>query len=202
MSVEKRKQREMQHLSDTELMQLVKKDDFAAFDELYNRYSSPVRRFLFSLTWDQDTAEDYLQEVFLSLYKARDRYEPSGKFSTYIFEIAKNHYIGQKRKAKRRSPELSLSTEAQDGFKPFENISANERIEPEVHLLEDYRRFRIRQAISLLPEGQRLVFVMAHLEDIKYGDIADVLKVPVGTVKSRMHAAVRTLRDLLKEDES
>lgn len=63
----------MQHLSEAELMERVRGGEFAAFDELYARHESHVRRLLFSLTWDQDTTEDYVQEVFLRLYRARDR---------------------------------------------------------------------------------------------------------------------------------
>lgn len=189
----------MQHLLDIELMELVKEGNFSAFDELYNRYSGVTRRFLFSLTWDQDTAEDYLQEVFLRLYRARKLYEPTGKLSAYILRIAKNHYLTQRRKKTRRVSETSLSHEFKDGFRPYENIRANERIEPEVHLLEDYRRWKIRQAISMLPDGQKMVFVMAHFEDMKYEEIAEALGIPIGTVKSRMSTAVKMLRALLSE---
>ncbi len=177
----------------------MKTGDFRAFDELYARYSQSLRRFLFSLTWDQDTAEDYLQEVFLRLYRARERYEPTGKLSSYLFRIAKNYYLSQVRK-KRRSEEMSLSLENRDGFRPFESIRANERIEPEVHLMEAYRRWGIRQAIRALPEKQKLVFVMSHFQEMKYDEIAEVLRIPVGTVKSRMFAAVNTLKTLLKEE--
>jgi RNA polymerase sigma-70 factor (ECF subfamily) len=191
----------MNHLSDTELMELVKQGDFAAFDELYNRYQELVRRFLFSLTWDQEIAEDYLQEVFLRLYRARESYEPTGKFRTYILQIAKNYYLTQRKKSARRAGEVSLAQEQKDGFKPYENIRASERVEPEIHLLEEYRRWKVRQAISLLPEAQKLVFVMSHFENMKYTEIAEILAVPVGTVKSRMFGAVRTLRTLLKEEQ-
>jgi RNA polymerase sigma-70 factor, ECF subfamily len=190
----------MHDLSDSELMELVRRGDYSAFDELYARYSEPLRRFLFSLTWDQDTAEDYLQEVFLRLYRARDRYQPTGKFSTYIFQIAKNYYLTQRRKIKAGSDEVSLAEEGRDGYRPFENLRANEKIEPEVHLLEDYRRLNIRRAVAALPEPQKLVFVMSHFEDMKYTEISEILGVPVGTVKSRMFAAVNTLRTLLKEE--
>ena len=192
----------MQQLSDAELMMLVREGDYVAFDELYERYRGPIVRFLFSLTWDQDLAEDYLQEVFLRLYRARDRYEPSGKFSTYIFQIAKNYYLAQARKLRTRSGEVSLTQENRGGFKPYENLRVNERIEPEVHLLEEYRKLNIRRAIAALPEHQKLVFVMSHFEDMKYAEIADVLGIAVGTVKSRMFAAVNTLRTMLKEDQS
>jgi RNA polymerase sigma-70 factor (ECF subfamily) len=189
----------MQQLSDADLMMLVRQGDYAAFDELYDRYRKPILRFLFSLTWDQDLADDYLQEVFLRLYRARDRYEPTGKFSTYIFQIAKNYYLAQRRKAKARSEEVSLTQEDRNGFRPFENLRVNARIEPEVHLLEAYQKHNIRRAISALPEHQKLVFVMSHFEGMKYVEIAEVLGIALGTVKSRMFAAVNALRAMLKE---
>ena len=192
----------MQQLTDPELMMLVKDGDYTAFDELYNRYGGRVGRFLFSLTWDRDVAEDYLQEVFLRLWRARGRYESTGKFSTYLFQIAKNYYLAQARKARARSEELSLAHVDRNGFRPFENLRVNERIEPEVHLLEEYRKLGIRRAIASLPERQKLVFVMSHLEDMKYTEIAEVLGIAVGTVKSRMFAAVGTLRTMLKEEQS
>jgi RNA polymerase sigma-70 factor, ECF subfamily len=190
----------MEELADAELMELVKVENYSAFDELYNRYSKPIRRFLFQMIWDQDTAEDYLQETFLRLYRARDRYEPTGKFSTFIFQIAKNYYLSQRRRSKGCSEEVSLAQQDHNGCKPFENIHANERIEPEVHLIEEYRRFRIRQAIASLSDIQRMVFVLSHFEDMKYAEIAELLEIPIGTVKSRMHSAVNALRTFLQEE--
>ena len=188
----------MKRLSDDELMHLVKTGDFSAFDELYNRYRHPLRRFLFSLTWDQDASEDYLQEVFVRLFQSRERYTPAGRFSAYLFRIAKNYYLTQRRRKSRK--ELPW-TDQRNGFRPFEDIIANERIEPEIHLMEEYRRWRIRRAIDCLPAAQKLVFVMSHFEGMKYAEIAAILGIPVGTVKSRMSVAVSKLRSFLKEDE-
>jgi DNA-directed RNA polymerase specialized sigma24 family protein len=72
------------------------------------------------------------------------------------------------RKKRARGEELSLSHEDRNGFRPFENLRVNERIEPEVHLLEEYRKLGIRRAIAALPEHQKLVFVMSHLEAIQF----------------------------------
>ncbi len=72
----------IEQLSDNKLMALVKDGDFAAFDALYHRHRKAIRRFLMSLTWNEDTAEDYLQEVFCNLWKARERYQPTGTFTT------------------------------------------------------------------------------------------------------------------------
>ncbi|MCE5199386.1 MAG: sigma-70 family RNA polymerase sigma factor [Armatimonadota bacterium] len=189
----------MEQLSNAELMELVRNSDFVAFDELYNRYREDVFKFLYSLTWDRDVAEDYVQEVFLRLYTARNRYTPTAKFSTYLFQIAKNYYLYQRRGQKAQTKDLSLSYKDCSGFCPFENIRANERVEPEVQLMEEYRRLNIRRAIGMLPEGQKLVFVMSHIRDMKYAEIAEILQIPEGTVKSRMFAAVNKLQSLLKE---
>lgn len=190
----------MEEQTDAELMELVKLGNNSAFDELYNRYSDRLRRFLFRMTWDQDTSEDYLQETFLRLYRTRERYQPTGKFSTFIFQIAKNYFLSQRRISKNHSEEVSIFQQNGNGQKPFENIRANERIEPEVHLIEGYRSFRIRQAIASLPETQHMVFVLSHFEDMKYAEIAELLEIPVGTVKSRMHAAVNALKTMLQEE--
>jgi len=181
----------MDEFRDAELMEMVKAGDYAAFDELYNRYAEPIRRFLFQMTWDADIAEDLLQDTFLSLYRARCRYQPTGKFSTFIFQIAKNHCLSAHRKT---------TSESRVEVNPFENIRSNPRIEPEVHLIEGYMQFRIRRAIARLSENQRTVFVLSHFEDMKYAEIAELLNIPVGTVKSRMHAAVTALKSQLQED--
>lgn len=188
----------MNELTDVELMELVKQGDYSAFDEIYNRYHKGIRNFLFSLTWDQDIAEDCLQEVFLGLFRVRDRFELRGKFSTYIFQIAKNQYLSHCRRRKRHPDEASLDNE---GSKAFENLRASERVEPEAHLIEDYRRWKIRQAIESLPDKQKLVFVMSHFEGMKYDEISEILGVPVGTIKSRMAAAVRTLREEIRGED-
>jgi len=190
---------DLKRLSDTELMELVKDSDYAAFDELYGRYRAPIKRFLFSLTWDEDVAEDYLQEVFLRLFRARDRYQPTGKFSSYLYRIAKNYYLAQVRGHKTGPEEVSIAHQEPNGFRPFENLTANPKVEPEFHLIDGYRQWQIRRAIDSLPDGQKLVFVLSHFENLKYAEIAEALGIPVGTVKSRMFAAVNTLRSLLKE---
>ncbi len=185
--------------SDKELMARVRDGDFAALDALYRRHQRAIRRFLMSLTWNEDTAEDYLQEVFCNLWKARGRYQPTGTFTTYLFQIAKNHYLSERRRQKRRSEIRRQAGALHDGRHPLADIPANRRVEPEARLLAGYRLFRIREAIGQLPEGQKLVFVLAHLEGMPYDTIARVLDIPVGTVKSRMSGAVRRLQGLLQE---
>ena len=180
---------ELGQKEDEELMSLVKTGDFGAFDALYARYSPGIRRFLFNLLWDDDAADDATQEVFFRLYRGRNAYEPAGKLSTWLFQTAKNYFISQCRKQ---------HSNGQAPIQLYENIRANPRIEPDIHLLEEYRRHSIRRAVLRLPAPQRLVFVMSELEGLKYAQISEMLGIPVGTVKSRMFAAVAALRNMLE----
>ncbi len=189
----------MENHSDQELMEKVRLGDFQAFDSLYHCYQARVRRFLYLLCWDGETADDLTQEVFLRIWRRREHYRPCGAFANYALQIAKNCYLDLRRAGKRRVGERPLEPERPDGS-PFRAVKADSRVEPEERLMEDYRRYRIRKAIALLPEPQQMVFVLAHLEGLKYAEIAQILQVPCGTVKSRMHAAVTTLRRLLEEE--
>jgi RNA polymerase sigma-70 factor (ECF subfamily) len=185
---------------DVALMRRVQQDDEEAFRLLWQRYREAVRRFFYHLTWDEGQADDFTQETFLRLWLARQRWQPTGKFTTYLFQIAKNYWLNQRKKQARRPEVVSL-----------EEIGGEEGLEPDLHLVdyatqpelvlwENYRRWQIRQAVKELPEPYRLVVVLNHFEGLRYREIAEVLDIPVGTVKSRMNAAVKRLREKLKDE--
>jgi len=88
--------------TDEELMNLVQKQDIAALEELYRRYEGRIFVFFWRLGADRKGAEDGIQETFLRHWRARTRYEPGGRFSTYLFQIAKNHFLRDRDKADRR----------------------------------------------------------------------------------------------------
>lgn len=179
--------------SDSELMLRVKQGDEEAFDELCRQYRRHLTSFLYSLCWNADAAQDYAQEVFVCLWLARDRYEPTAPFKTYLYKIARNHWISALRKRKCRPEPMYL----EETWQPVEDESTLEKL-----LIRRYEDRKIKMAISELPEHYRLVFLLSHFEAMKYAEIAEVLDIPVGTVKSRMSAAVRMLRKLNKGDES
>jgi RNA polymerase sigma-70 factor (ECF subfamily) len=180
--------------SDIDLMLRAREDDAAAFHELARRYREPLRRFFASLLADRSQADDCVQETFLRLWLARRRYEPTGKFSTYLFQIGKHYWLNQQKKFRPELVDLEL-----------EELSAARALhvsEPQAVLLQRYRDSRIRRAVAALPEHYRMVFEMSHFEGLKYIDIAGRLEIPIGTVKSRMAEAVRRLRQALaREDE-
>lgn len=171
--------------------------DVEAFAQLVAGHRRRVESFLYRLFWSHDKAEDGAQEVFLRLWMARRRYEPRARFTTFLYQVARNYWLDEARKARVR-PEV----EWPQGREGALNVPAPEALEPYHQLFLRYRQWRIREAIARLPEIYRVVFVLGHLEERKLAEIAEILEIPLGTVKSRMHAAVRMLRAwLIEEDE-
>jgi RNA polymerase sigma-70 factor, ECF subfamily len=179
--------------SDIELMLRVRDGDVAAFKALLVRYREPLRRFFAALIADPSQADDIVQEVFLRLWLSRQRYEPTGRFSTYLFQIGKHHWLNQRKKFRRE-----LGEEAMDQALRTIPLGVSQ---PETLLLQHDRYARIRRAIAALPERYRVVFEMSHLEEMKYAEVSQRLGIPIGTVKSRMAEAVRRLRQALGDED-
>ena len=180
--------------TDIELMLRAKAGDLIAFQELAHRYREPLRRFFASLLADRSQADDFAQETFLRLWSTRERYEPTGRFSTYLFQIGKHYWLNQR----NRFQAIHYCEASTDRFI---EVQAPPSTQPEMILLQHYRDGRIRQAIAALPEHYRLIFEMSHFEGLKYAEIGCRLGIPVGTVKSRMAESVRRLRQTLSEEE-
>jgi RNA polymerase sigma-70 factor, ECF subfamily len=186
---------------DVAVMERIKADDQEAVVELVGKYQSEFIGFFFHLCWDQLIAEELTQDVFVNVYRSRARYVATARVRTYLYRIAHNLWIDHLRRKRRH---LSLDAgDDEDGSRFGDSFAA-----PAIHdgAARDVRiRDRVQQALDLLPAGQREVFVLANNHEMKYHDIAGVLGIPEGTVKSRMHNAVRALRDELVdllEDES
>jgi RNA polymerase sigma-70 factor (ECF subfamily) len=178
--------------SDIQLMLRAQKGDMAAFRQLVSRYREPLRRFFAALLANSAEADDCVQETFLRLWLLRERYEPTGKFATYLFQIGKHHLLNQ-----RKRYQAAPQTLPADGV--LELLPAADP-PPETAVLGREREERMRQAVAGLPDHYRLVFLLCHDEGLKYAEIACRLNIPVGTVKSRMAEAVRRLRLALADE--
>jgi len=180
--------------TDEELMGLVQKQDISAFEELLRRYEQRIFAFFWRLSANRQEAEDGTQETFLRLWKARVRYEPTGKFSTYLFQIAKNHFLHERQKRDRRMNSQQVSAENPPGSsgEPPSSDGAYDR------MLAGELQAALNEAMAKLPETQRLVYVLTEQEGMSYKQAAEVLDCPVGTVSSRKIEAVRRLRGLLQ----
>jgi RNA polymerase sigma-70 factor (ECF subfamily) len=186
---------------DVRLMCRAREGDMDAFSCLFDRHRERVEAFLFRLYWDREKAEDGAQEVFLRLWISRGRYQPRARFTTFLFQVAHNYWLDQLRKAGTRPVEVALPEES-DLRGAGRALRAPAATEPHHQLFLRYQQWSIRQAISRLPEGHRAVFVLVYLEGRRLAEASEILGIPVGTVKSRMHAAVRLLRGWLRpEDE-
>ncbi len=182
---------------DINLMLRVKDGDLAAFEALYARYSRPLTNFFHRLVWDRCFSEDLMQETFLRLWRGRKGYRPSGKFTTYMFQIARNHWLNERDKKNRRISPVSMDAgrdEESNGLKESLPARGNG---PMTENLNRELGEKIAIAVEGLSEKLRLVFVLGQIQGMKYADIGDILGIPVGTVKSRMANAEKTIRGRL-----
>lgn len=184
---------------DAELMMAFIGGDEGAFYELVRRHRGPLVNFLFRHVWDRHKAEDMAQEVFTRLFEHREQYRPQGKFKTYLYRIATNLWIDSCRRAGRRPQMLSLDQPAggEDEGGSFADMVVDPYRTPQTAMDRSELMGAIKQAISALPEEQQLVFNLSESQGLKYNEIATALDIPLGTVKSRMHLAVKKLKGLL-----
>ncbi len=177
--------------------------DSGAFAALYDRWSGPLLRYFWHLSYDRDGAEDLMQESFLRVWRAAPRYEVRARFSTYLFQVGKNLWLNERAKVLRRPLKVSLDA-PRDGGGDGDATSLAERLPgsgpgPAEESSRNETGRRIRAAVDGLSEKLREVFVLAAFQEMPYREVSEVLGIPEGTVKSRMWAAVRKLRERLEE---
>jgi len=187
--------------SDHLLLEAVRDGSEAAFAELVSRYRNQLTNYLYRLLGDYEMAVDLSQESFIRVYRARDRYQSSHAFSTYIYRIATNLAISEMRRRKRRRL-ISLSTFFSNGKNQNETSTAfdvpDERPLPDANLISRERQAAVQAAINTLPDKYRVPLVLRDIEGRTYEDIATLLDMNVGTIKSRISRARNFLREKLE----
>lgn len=173
--------------------------DASAFREIVGEYQARLVQFYYRLCWDRDRAEDFAQELFMKLVRGARNYRPEGKLSTFIFRIATNLWIDHYRSTRPHPRLYSLD-------QPMRGLAARSAPAPDVGPIESAiageEKARLRQALEGLTEPHRLVFELAVYQQLPYAEVSEVLGIPVGTVKSRMHNSVKALREILQEREA
>lgn len=185
---------------DVRLMLKVRDDDAAAFEELVLRYQTRLVTVLEHLVGKRDVAEDLAQEVFLRVYRARKRYVPGSKFSTWMFTIANNVASNSLRSRSRRR-EVSLDTNDSNGSgaNPLEQLAqAASNLMPARQLDKAEMRDIIRMAMESLNERQRMAVLLSKFEDMSYADIADAMEMSPEAVKSLLSRARCNLKEVLE----
>jgi RNA polymerase sigma-70 factor (ECF subfamily) len=178
--------------SDVQLMLDVKAGDDASFNLLLQKYRTPLINFLYRMVRDSATAEDLAQEVFLRVYRARKQYSPSAKFTTWLFRIATNLALNSVRDNRHRQMDVSIDAPVEEDEAPLQLHAREMRIDE--HMIERDRAEFIRQAISSLPEKQRVAVLLHKYEEMDYAEIAKILECSESALKSLLFRAYETLR--------
>lgn len=183
-------------VSDADLLLAAGRGDSAAFETLYGRFAKPIFNFFYRMCWDPIVAEDCAQEVFMRVWKAAPTWRPEAKVSTYLFAISQNYWLNERAKASHRPVPFSTlgpaDPEAGSAEGPVPAVSKMPA--PGDRLAGAEVTEAVRQAIDSLPEKEKIVVILGEIQGMKYREIAEVLGIPVGTVKSRMSEATRRLR--------
>jgi RNA polymerase sigma-70 factor (ECF subfamily) len=183
--------------TDVQLMLDVKAGDEQSFALLLHRYRSPLVNFLYRMVRNREQAEDLAQEVFLRVYRAREEYVPSAKFTTWLFRIATNLALNSVRDHRHERMEISIdapiTTDGEDGDERTLDIpEKNPNIEQ--HLVDEASRKMILHSINKLPKKQRAAVLLHKYQELDYGEIAKILECSESALKSLLFRAYETLR--------
>jgi RNA polymerase sigma-70 factor (ECF subfamily) len=179
---------------DAELMVRVRDGDESSFGLLLERHRSPVMHLIYRMVQSQAVAEELAQEVFLRVYRARGSYEPTAKFTTWLFRIATHLALNYIRDGKNEKLQESLDQINAEGA-PRQVPDRTKNVEQE--MVYQVRLSEVRRAILLLPSKQRAAVLMHKYEEMEYVQIANVLNCSESAVKSLLFRAYESLRGRL-----
>jgi RNA polymerase sigma-70 factor (ECF subfamily) len=168
----------------------------AAFGELVRRYQERLYHSVYRLVDNAEDAQDVVQEAFLSAYQSLDGFKGDSLFFTWLYRIAVNTAISLKRKQR-----VTLRMETRNGDHLIEPLDTSDESRPSHALEQAEQVYRVREALGRLSAEHRTVLVMKDMEGQKYETMAEILQVPIGTIRSRLHRARLELREVLEKNE-
>jgi len=185
--------------SDEELMLSFRNGNEDAFEILYRRYERPLLNFLYRMVMNTTDAENLCQETFFRIVRARKKYEATALFKTWLYQIALNLCHDRWRRMKHRSHRsLNVQTSSQNnGNIELQELISDPSSNFEKHVETEELEFLAQDAIACLPEDERLVVILKEYQVLKFSEIADIMKCPIGTVKSHNHRAHQKLKKAL-----
>jgi len=186
-------------LSDAQVMLRVKEGDDSAFEYLVQKYRRPMLSFMYRMAHNSAVAEDLAQEVFLRVYRSREKYEASAKFTTWLYRIASNLAVNHARDTRHQRPETTVSLDEPDQESGLTMDLPDSSLSAEEAIVRRERLTAIRQRVEALPERQKMALIMHKYQQMDYRQIAEVLKLSESAVKSLLFRAYETLRVQLKE---
>jgi len=187
---------ELIQATDQDLVLAARSGKERAYRELIDRYQRPVFSLVFRMVRDRERAEDLAQETFVKVFNNLDRYDPKYKFSSWIFKIANNLTIDALRRKELDTVSLDGSRNARTAEEADSSriTVASEDENPEELLEAKQLGEEIGEAIGELRAEYRTAVVLRHVEGLSYEEIAEIMEVPLGTVKTYIHRARHELR--------
>ena len=182
---------------DAALMLRVKQGDTEAFAALVDKYKQPVMNLVYRMLRDATEAEDLAQNVFVQVYKSAGRYQVASRFSTWLFTIARNLCLNEIRRRSRHPAESMDETNEQED-QPRHQFEDKKTFSPPDSLLHGELEEKIQEALSELPENQRMAILLCRQNELSYEEIANVLDCSLSATKSLIHRARETLKSKLK----
>jgi RNA polymerase sigma-70 factor (ECF subfamily) len=177
---------------DRKLVSRALKGDRKAFEMIVRKYEQPLTSYLGRMTGEREAALDFAQEIFLKAYCSLSSYRPDFKFSTWLFKIASNHLIDHWRKKKLPTVSIDQPVDDEEGPLMPQVADPGPSVARRFELAEI--RQKIERALESVPETLRELFVLRHVSEFSYEEIADIKGLPVGTVKNRVFQAKELLR--------
>jgi RNA polymerase sigma-70 factor (ECF subfamily) len=182
------------------LLRYRSRGDRLAFDELVHRYERELFGYLRHYLGDAEMAEDVFQQTFLQVHLKCEQFDPGRRVRPWLYTVATNQAIDfQRRNRRHRMASLDRPTTSDQRHDPRTLVDLLDS--PESGPVEEAesieRRDQVRRAVEALPEPTRQVVILVYFQGLKYREAAEVLSIPVGTVKSRLHAAIQKLSETL-----
>ncbi len=168
-----------------------------AFGQLIYRYEERLYNTVYRLVGNAEDAQDVVQETFLNAYKSLSNFKGDAEFFTWLYRIAFNTAVSLRRK-QRAALSLNGSNTGDSSAEPLDHSASSQ---PSHALERAEQERRVQQALSRLSIEHRAVLVLKDMQGMKYEQIAEILQVPIGTIRSRLHRARLELRDLLRQTE-
>lgn len=198
-----RREEEAWGASDERLLADFLAGDEVAFGRLVEKHSEELYRFVARFVRSTAVAEDVVQETFVQVFQSAGSFDSAKRFRPWLFTIAANKARDQLRSRVRRRevPLTSTSSGGEDSEVSYLDFLADDLAEPGSAMEDEESRQRVREIITRMPDNLREVLVLGYYQHFAYKEIAEILSIPLGTVKSRLHAAVSYFAEAYRRDE-
>jgi len=193
--------RALEHLPEARLISRLRVGDLAAFEELVAHFERPVYALCFRLLGDAEEARDAAQETFLKVYRGLGRFRGESGLKTWIYRIAINQAMNQKRwwRRRHRDETISLDITRGPGETTLGNLLPGGGRSPEAEAISSEREHGILSALGEIKQEYRIALMLREIEELSYEEISETLAISIGTVKSRIARGREELRRRVKD---